>query len=142
MGTKKGILQSQNQISLKIRWCTVIRVNSTLNAGDYALYLDYVILGQIIPAINSPADLDNYVWKENEVILHVPLYNTQTGHFRDVKKRLAFIITRGDSDEVFCLYGYDEDKSKVLYSSFKYPLLNIFQGAPFKKHVEMLIEEK
>ena len=57
-----------------------------MKAGDYAIYLDYVILGQIIPANNSPPDLDNYVLKENEVILNIPLYNTKIGHFRGVKK--------------------------------------------------------
>ena len=58
---------------------------STLKAGDYAIYLDYVILGQIILASNCP-DLDNYTLKENEVIIYVSLYNTETGHFRDIKK--------------------------------------------------------
>ena len=42
----------------------------------------------------------------------------------------------------FFSYGYDEKRSKVLYSSFKHPLPNIFQGTAFKKHAKMLIEEK
>ena len=42
----------------------------------------------------------------------------------------------------FFSYGYDEERSKVLYSSFKYPLPNIFQGTTFKNHARMLIEEK
>ena len=41
---------------------------STLKAGGYAIYLNYVILGQIIPEINSPADLDNYVLKKNHFL--------------------------------------------------------------------------
>ena len=64
---------------------------STLKAGDYAVYLDYIILGQIISASNCP-DLDNYVLKDNKVIIYVPLYKTKTGHFRGVKKWLAFIM--------------------------------------------------
>ena len=115
---------------------------STLKARDYAIYLDYIILGQIIPAFNSPADLDNYILKENKVILHVSLYNTETGHFRRVKKWLVFVMIRGDSHEDFYSYGYDEEKSRVLYSSLKHPLANILQGTAFKKHVEKLIEEK
>ena len=113
-----------------------------MKSGDYAIWLDYIILGQIIPASNSPPDLDNYVLKENEVILYVLLYNTETGHFRGVKKWLAFIMIRGDPDEVFFSYGYDEERSKVLYSNFKHPLPNIFQGTAFKKPSKMLIEEK
>ena len=65
---------------------------SVLKAGDYAVYLDYVIIAQIIPASNCPPDLDNYVFKENEVLIYVPLYNTETGHFRGIKKWLEFII--------------------------------------------------
>ena len=65
---------------------------SVLKAGDYAVYLDYVIIAQIIPASNCPPDLDNYVFKENEVLIYVPLYNTETGHFRGIKKWLGFII--------------------------------------------------
>ena len=64
---------------------------STLKAGGYAIYLNYVILGQIIPEINSPADLEFL-----KVILHLPLYNTKTGHFRGVKKCLAFIMITSD----------------------------------------------
>ena len=72
-----------------------------MKAGDYAICPDCVILGQIIPGNNSPPDLDNYVLKENEVTLHVLLYNIKTGHFRGVKKWLPFIIIPRDLDEVF-----------------------------------------
>ena len=107
---------------------------STLKTEDHAIYLNYVILGQIIPANNSPPDLDNYALEENEVRLHVPLYNTESG--------LAFIMTQETRMRFFFSYGYDEERSKVLYSSFKHPLPNIFQGIAFKKHAKMLIEEK
>ena len=58
----------------------------TLKAGEYAIYLDHVILGQVIAANISPPNLDKNVLKENGVILHVPLNNTKTGHSRGVKK--------------------------------------------------------
>ena len=51
-------------------------------------------------------------------------------------------MVRGDSDETFFSHGFDEERSKVLYSSFKHPLPNIFQGTAFKKHAKMLIEER
>ena len=73
---------------------------STLKAGDYAIYIDYVVLGQLILGKNCP-DLDNYTLKENKVILYMPLYNTENGFFRGVKKWLAYIMVRGDSDESF-----------------------------------------
>ena len=42
----------------------------------------------------------------------------------------------------FFSYGNDEERSKVLYSSFKHPLPNIFQGTAFKKHAKLSIKEK
>ena len=107
---------------------------SAWKAEDYAICLDYAILGQIILASNC-SDLDNYNLKDNEVIIYVPWYNTETGHLREIKRWLGFLMVRGDPDEVFCPYGYDEERSKILYSSFKHPLPNIFQGTAFKKHV-------
>ena len=62
------------------------RTISTLKAGDDAIYLDYVILGQSILANKL---------KENEVMFYVPLYNTENGYFRDVKKWLAYIMVQG-----------------------------------------------
>ena len=43
-------------------------------------------------------------------------------------------MARGDCDETFLSNGYDEDRSKVLYSTFKQILPNIFQETAFKKH--------
>ena len=111
LGIKEGILLLKKLIS-------------TLKAGDYAIYLDYVILGQLILANNCP------------------LYNTKNGCFRGVKKWLAYIMIRGDSDETFSLYGYDKERSKIMYWSLKHPFPNIFQSTVFKKHTKMSIEEK
>ena len=55
---------------------------------------------------------------------------------------LAFIMTQKARMRFFFSYGYDDERSKVLYSSFKHPLPNIFQGIAFKKHAKMLIEER
>ena len=114
---------------------------STLKAGDYAIYLDYVVLGGLILANNCP-DLDNYKLKENEVIPYVPLYNTKNGYFRGVKKWLAYIMVWGDSDETFSSYGCDQERSKIMYFSFEHPLPNIFQGTIFKKHTKRIKEKQ
>ena len=68
------------------------------------------------------------------------MYNTKTGYFRCVNK--WYVIIRGDSNEVSYSYGYDEERSKILCSSFKLPLQNIFQVTAFEKHAKKLIEEK
>ena len=72
----------------------------------------------------------------------MPLYNTENGFFRGVKKWLAYIMVRGDSDESFFSQDFDEEKLKTLCSSFKHPLPNIFQGTAFEKHAKMLIKER
>ena len=82
---------------------------STLKAGEYTIYLDYVVLGQLILANNCP-DLDNYRLNENEVILYVSLYNTENGYFKGEKKWLAHIMVRGDPDETVFSYSFDEEK--------------------------------
>ena len=109
-----------------------------------AIYLEYVILGQIMPLANPdpPIDLDNYEFKDNECLLYVPLYNTETGLFKGLGKRLGYISLRGDKKETFYSYGYDKERSKLLYCTMKQPLPNIFQCTSFKKHKDFLIQEK
>ena len=48
-------------------------------------------------------------------------------------------MVRGDEDELFLSYGYNEEKSMVPFSSCKQALPNIFQGSSFKKHNQMLL---
>ena len=109
-----------------------------------AIYLEYVILGQIMAVANpDPSiDLDNYQFKENECLLYVPLYNKETGLFRGLGKRLGYITLRGDKNETFFSYGYDSEKSKMLYCSMKQQIPNIFQCTCFKKHQQYLLNEK
>ena len=113
----------------------------TLKAGDYAIYLDYVTLGQLICANNLVEDFNNYECKPDQVKLYVLLCNVDTGEFKGLQDWLAYIMVRGDENETFLSYGYDEDKSNILYSTFKQMLLNIFQGTSFKKHHPMLLDE-
>ena len=47
-------------------------------------------------------------------MLYVPLYNTENGYFRGVKKWLAYIMVREDLDKMFFNYGYDEERSKIM----------------------------
>ena len=109
-----------------------------------AIYLEYVILGQIMAVANPDpsTDLDDYQFKENECLLYVPLYNKETGLFRGLGKRLGYITLRGDKNETFFSYGYDSEKSKMLYCSMKQQIPNIFQCTCFKKHHQYLLNEK
>ena len=109
-----------------------------------AIYLEYAVLGQIMPVANpDPAiDFDKYEFKENECLLYVPLYNTENGLFRGLGKRLGYITLRGDKNETFYSYSFDNEKSKLLFCSFKQPIPNIFNCTSFKKHRHYLLNEK
>ena len=58
-------------------------------------------------------------------------YNVETGEFKGLQDWLAYIMVRGDENEMFLSYGFDEDKCSVLYSTCKQILPNIFQGTSF-----------
>ena len=77
---------------------TLVYVNNgsifAVKGGQTAVYLGYVILVQILPVMNFPDNLDNYQHKDNEVLLYVPLYNTQNSLYRGIKKSLAYIVLR------------------------------------------------
>ena len=125
---------------------TLVYINngsvSVVKGGQTAIYLDCVILAQILPVINFPDNLENYQFEDNEVLLYVPLYNTQNGLYRGRKKSLANIVLRGDEFESFCWNGFDKEKSKTLYCINKQPLPNIFQSAAFKKHTLYLMDQR
>ena len=111
---------------------------STFRIGKNAIYLHYVVLGKIISVRNCPPDIGNYEWGENEVKLIMPNYDTTNGHLKSLKNWLGHIVVRGDENELFLelflSYGYNEEKSMVLFFSFKQALPNTFQGTSFKKH--------
>ena len=61
-------------------------VIANLKAEDRAIYLDYVVIAQILPASTCPPDIGGgYEFKENQVLMLVPLYNTENGHFRGLR---------------------------------------------------------
>ena len=108
------------------------RVVTSLKAGEHAIYLDYVVLAQILPANVWPPNInDDYVYADNEVPLLVPLYNIENGYFKGLRKWLGYTTIRMDQDEQFPGHGYDEEKSKILCANMKQPLPNIFQGTAF-----------
>ena len=99
---------------------TLVYINSgTVSAvkGGHEIYLDYVILAHILPVANSSADIDlgNHKYQDNEVLLYVPLYNTENGLYQGLDKKFANIILRGDINETFYEYGHDKERSKMLY---------------------------
>ena len=116
---------------------------SLVKGGEKALYLDFVVLGQLMPAanVNPEIDLDSYVLKENEVIMYCPVYNKSTGMYGGLTRKLGYITLPGDDRERFYSYGFNKEKSSLFYCHMKTPLLNIFSCTAFKKHLPFLLDE-
>ena len=55
---------------------------------------------------------------------------------------LAYIVLRGDEDEIFFSYGYSKSKSKILYSYSKQQIPDAFISTSFKKHFSEIMNEK
>ena len=94
-------------------------------------------LANIDPAIN----LDTYVPKDDEVVIYTPMYNTITGLYHGLTKKLGLITLRGNTKERFYSYGYSKEKSALLFCSMKSPLPNIFSSTAFKKHTQFLLDQ-
>ena len=76
-----------------------------VKGGEKVIYCDYVILAQIMPLANIDPliNLDTYELKDNEVSIYVPMYNTVTGLYLGLTKKLDLITLRGDAEEQFFL---------------------------------------
>ena len=76
---------------------------SVAKGGEKAMYLDFIILGQIMPIANPDPkfDIDNYLCKDNEVIIYCPVYNKSTTVYGGLTKKFGYITLRGDSGEGF-----------------------------------------
>ena len=45
-----------------------------------------------------------------------PKYDTNTSQCKGLYETVGFLVARGSPEEFFFNYGYDQNKSKVLYS--------------------------
>ena len=115
---------------------------STVKNGEIAMYVQNFILGQIIVAANQPKNTDEHVCLENEVKLLSCVYDIESGDFKGVRLMLAYIVLRGDEDEVFLSYGYNKTKSKILYSYSKQQIPDAFTSTSFNKHYSEIMNER
>ena len=126
---------------------TLVHVNqayvSLVKGGEKAIYCDYIAIAQIMPLANiDPAiNLDTYTPKDDEVVIYTPMYNTVTGFYHGITKKLGLITLRGDTKERFFSYGYSKEKIALLYCSMKSPLPSIFSSTTFKKHTSFLLDQ-
>ena len=114
---------------------------STVKSGELALYLHNFVIGQMIVAANQPEDISAYICAKNEVKLLTCVYDLESGDFRGIREQIAFIVLRGDADEIFLSYGYNKTKSTAVYSYSKEQIPNAFVSVAFKKHFDEIVNE-
>ena len=74
---------------------------SLVKGGGQAIYLEFVVIGQLMPVANpDPSiNLETHVFKEDEALLYVPVYNKATGMYGGLIKKLADITLRRGANE-------------------------------------------
>ena len=97
-------------------------------------YCDYYIIGQVIPFLNSPADLTDYKVKPDEAKIIRPKYDVESGKFLGLDETLGYFVVCGDKDECFLDYGYSKENINVLYSTCKRKIPYSFSGTTFNNH--------
>ena len=67
--------------------------------NDLAIYINFFILGQVIPAQSSPKGIESYKCKQNKT--HRPIVWSVNWKFLGLDLRLAYIVSRGDQMTFF-----------------------------------------
>ena len=77
-----------------------------VKGGEKAIYLEFLVVGQVIPVANADPsiNLETHVFKDDEVLLYVPVYNKATGLYGGLKKKLGQITLGGNDQEHFFLW--------------------------------------
>ena len=88
--------------------------------------------------MNPPSDIKNYKLKDREVKYLRPRYNPETGEFLGIYETISFLVARGDPFEIFLNYGFDLEKSKILYSTFRKKIPTSYCGTMFNRHKQMI----
>ena len=90
---------------------------SLVKGSEKTRYLDFVVLGQIIPVanVNPKINLDDYDFKENDVLIYCQVYNKSIGLYGGLTKKLGRITLREDAKEHFFFFLMVSIRKKVLY---------------------------
>ena len=127
----ENTLLYQNQLYLSIQ------------KGDHILNSNYFIIALIIPVANVPSDVDSYETADDDVQIIRPMYDVDAREFHTHKRNMdGTISVRGDKDEVFLNYRFDENRWKVLYFVQKRHIPNGLSGTVSNKYKEAVLYGK
>ena len=87
-----------------------------VKGGEKAIHLEFVVIGQVMPVANADPsiNLETHVFKDNEVLLYVPVYNKATGLYGGLKKKLGQITLRGNDQGHFFLWVLKRKRCPVV----------------------------
>ena len=116
---------------------TVLYINQAYQSykdNKKVYYAVFFIIGQINECLNPPENIDSYEFKEREIKIYRPRYDTVTGQFLGLYETLGYLTVRGDANECFLDYGYSKKDSKTLYSFQRRRMPNSFSRTLFNRH--------
>lgn len=87
----------------------------TVQKSKRLIYGEHFILGQVIEVVNIPNHIETYECFADEVKMYRPENDVATGQFLGLYKTVGLMVVRGDDDDTFFNYGFDKEKSKLLY---------------------------
>ena len=70
------------------------------------------------------------------------MYDTEAGNFSGLTTKLAHIILKRDEDECFFSYGYNKEKTALLYLFCKEMIPNAVTATCFTKHLSEILNER
>ena len=115
---------------------------STVKGSELAIYIDVFLLEQVTTAANQRNEVETYECQKNETKWIKCLYDQAIGDFLGLRNDLAYIVLRGDDNECFFSYGYNEKKSKVLYSATKDRIPNAVITTSVQKYFHEVLNER
>lgn len=131
---KYGYFQQQPyqlRVEKHISAMTILYLNqvySSYKDKKKIYYCDFFVIGQIIPALNSPENLTEYEFKSNETKIFRPKYDVVSGQFLGLIETRGYLTDCEDKSEFFLDYGYSKINSKILYGTRKKIIPNSFSG--------------
>ena len=96
-------------------------------------YTDVYIIDQVVPLLNPPEDMKNYVPKSDELKMIKPKHDPVTGQFLGLIESLSYVTVR-DEQVHFFVYGYNKENSKILYNTHRMKIPNSFSTTIFNRH--------